>query len=87
LFLKSAEQGDVPAAYNVGLIYAKAIGVPKDEVKGYMWLLIAAHFGYVPSQKALKDLDSGIAPLKVAGARSRADAWVKDHPDVKPILF
>ncbi len=87
LFLKSAEQGHVPAAYNVGLIYSKAIGVPKDEVKGYMWLLIAAHFGYVPSQKTLKILDAKMGSAKVAEARSRADEWVKEHPKVKPILY
>jgi TPR repeat protein len=85
-FLKSADQGDVPAAYNVGLIYAKAMGVPKDEVKGYMWLLVAAHFEYVPSQNALKTLDSKLSPSKVAEARRRAEQWFKNHPDVKPIL-
>jgi uncharacterized protein len=56
LFLKSAEQGDAPAAFNVGMIYSKAIGVPKDEVKGYMWHLVAAHFGYVPRARMLKTL-------------------------------
>ena len=84
-FLKAAEQGDAPAAYNVGVSYSKGIGVAKDEVKGYMWHLLAVRFGDLHSRKVLKTLDKKLGPARVAEARSRADEWVRKHPNVKPI--
>ena len=36
-----AEQGDAKAQFNLGLMYAKGIGVAQDYVKAHMWWNIA----------------------------------------------
>ena len=38
---KAAEQGDVDAQHNLGLMYAKGEGVLKDEVEAHVWFLLA----------------------------------------------
>ena len=36
-YTKAAEQGDVDAQYNLGLMYYNGEGVPKDLVQAYAW--------------------------------------------------
>ncbi len=37
-----AEQGNVTAQYNLGVMYAKGRGVPQDYVQAYLWFNLAA---------------------------------------------
>ncbi|ATX81573.1 Sel1 repeat-containing protein [Mariprofundus ferrinatatus] len=46
LFLEAAEQGNRPAQYFLGLIYARGDGVEKDMNKAFMWLEKASMGGH-----------------------------------------
>jgi len=60
---------------DLGLLYLKGLGVPKDYVQAYMWFSVA-------------DVESNIAatqeemnPEQILKARQLADEWKKQHPD------
>jgi TPR repeat protein len=55
LFHPLAEQGDAAAQYNLGVMYGKGQGVPRDDVLAYMWFNLAAAQGD-PNGKGLRDL-------------------------------
>ncbi|MDZ4816011.1 MAG: tetratricopeptide repeat protein, partial [Verrucomicrobiota bacterium] len=44
-YRKAAEQGNASAQFNLGLKYAKGEGVPKDEIEGLAWFILAAVSG------------------------------------------
>jgi len=43
-FHKAAEQGNASAQLNLGGMYAKGRGVPRDHTLAYMWTLIATAY-------------------------------------------
>ena len=44
-FRLAASEGDAPAQFNLGVMYAEGRGVPQDYVSAHMWFnLAAAHF-------------------------------------------
>ncbi len=42
----AAEQGDVVAQYDLGLMYLKGKGIPQDDVQAYAWLNLVVAQGY-----------------------------------------
>ena len=48
-----AEQGDVRAQFNLGLMYGKGEGVPQDYAEAAKWYLKAAERGYASAQSIL----------------------------------
>ena len=50
---QAADQGDAAAQYNLGLMYTKGEGVPKDEAEAVKWYRLAAEQGYAKAQGAL----------------------------------
>ena len=46
----AAEQGDVGAQYNLGVMYADGEGVPEDDAEAVRWYRIAAEQGDVGAQ-------------------------------------
>ena len=51
--LKAAEQGDTEAQFNLGVMYAKGIGVPQDYAQAVQWYRKAAEQGEIEAQFAL----------------------------------
>ena len=49
-FIKLAEQGHASAQYNLGVMYAKSQGAPKDEQQAVTWFRKAAEQGDGPAQ-------------------------------------
>ena len=49
-WIKSAEQGNVTAQSNLGLMYAKGDGVPRDYKTAVKWYRLAAEQGDVSAQ-------------------------------------
>ena len=47
---KDAEQGDVIAQYNLGVMYATGEGVSQDDKEAVKWLRLAAEQGYSIAQ-------------------------------------
>ena len=52
-FRKAADQGDALAQNNVGWLYAKGQGVPRDLSEARVWLQKAAAGGYEDAKKWL----------------------------------
>ena len=85
LFRIAAAQGDAKAQFNIGLMYAKGIGVPRDDREAVRWLRRAADQGLASAQHNLGNLyyfgegverDYGMAALwfRRAGAQGHAGA-------------
>ena len=55
-FRSLAEQGNVDAQYNLGLMYAKGKGVTQDYKEAVKWYLIAAEQGYAGAQHNLGNM-------------------------------
>ena len=53
LFQKSAEQGNVDAQNNLGVMYYAGEGVPRDEAKAKQWFKKAAAQGNADAQANL----------------------------------
>jgi len=45
-FKPLAKQGEIKALYNLGLMYVKGDGIPRDYVLAHMWLELAATQGF-----------------------------------------
>ena len=58
-FLKAAEDGHPDAQCNLGVLYAKGLGVPKDMKDALRWLLKAAEQGHAGAKKNLRLLQEG----------------------------
>lgn len=43
-YRKAALQGYALAQYNLGVLYANGYGVPKDDIRAYMWFTMAVKF-------------------------------------------
>lgn len=61
-YRKAADQGDVGAQLNLGVMYDNGQGVPKDEAEAYKWFLLAGAQGNESARKNIstieKDLNS-----------------------------
>ena len=51
--LPKAEQGDVSAQYNLGLMYQNGQGIPQNDQKAAKWFKLAAEQGHVQAQTNL----------------------------------
>ena len=49
-FKKAAEQGNANALFNLGLMYSKGRGVPKDDSQAFVWYTKAAEQGFAHAQ-------------------------------------
>jgi TPR repeat protein len=90
-YRKAAEQGDVGARYNLGVMYDNGRGVPKNEAEAARWYRKAAEQGLAPAQYNLGvmyDNSQGVPKDDVEayfwlnlGASSLDDATVRSVRD------
>jgi hypothetical protein len=78
--IEDAEKGDIKVQYNLGLMYYQGQGVPKDYVKVYKWLNLAA----VQDNKYAKDkniITSKMSKAHIIEAKKLASEFVpkKDY--------
>jgi TPR repeat protein len=52
-YRQAAAQGDAVAQYNLGIMYAKGEGVPRDDVEAVKWYQQVAARGYAGAQYSL----------------------------------
>ena len=64
----AAEQGDMNAQYNLGLMYAKGTGVEQSLIKAKEWWIKAAGQGHQSAKKGLERLDNTGVALRTAPA-------------------
>lgn len=53
---RAAEQGNIKAQYNLGVLYSKGKGTTQDIDQWLIWTKKAAAQGYEPAKKILKEL-------------------------------
>ena len=82
IFVKAADQGFAPAQINLGVLYERGQGIPKNYVQGYKWLsLSVSHFPesdheYRDKALALREaLAKLMAPAEIAEAERLVRNW------------
>ena len=68
-FRRSAEQGNPAAQHDLGLCYADAIGVARDQEQALKWFRLAAEQGYAKTQLYLANV------LELRGEWNEAAVW------------
>jgi len=74
-FRKAAEQGNSFAQGKLGAAYEEGRGVPKDYVKAYMWLILAAAQGERGISRFRDHIAQKMTPEQVARAQEMARNW------------
>ena len=78
-FSVAAEQGHAKAQYNLGTMYAKGEGVPENYIKAYMWVSLAAAFGYKDEKKAKEVLKKRMSSEQIAEAQRLSSEWFEKY--------
>ncbi len=74
-FRPLAEQGYATAQTNLGFMYAKGHGVPKDYVQAYVWYTLAASQGDALAEEFKDHLEKSMTPDQIAEAQRLAREW------------
>ena len=71
----AAEQGKVKAQYNLGVMYAKGIGVPKDYALAHMWFNLSGSNGHKNGMKNRGIVEKIMSPSQIEKAQEMARNW------------
>jgi localization factor PodJL len=74
-FLAAANYGVRDSQYNLGVIYARAIGVTQDLTESYKWFAIAAAQGDSDAAARRDEVAKVLAPDDLTKARATVTAW------------
>ena len=80
----SAKQGYREAQRQIGALYALGYGVPKDYIKAYAWIKVAAAQGSSRAEKNLGKVRSRMPERQIFFADKLADQYYKKY--VLPFL-
>ena len=75
----SAEQGFIPAQYNLGLMYYNGQGVLHDYVMAHMYFKIAAVSGHKSAINNRGDVEKKMTPSQIEKAEDLAREWMRTH--------
>ena len=73
--MKAAEQGDAGGQFNLGLMYGKGQGVPRDYIEAYMWFSLAAAQMGDAAARNLDLLEKRMTPEQIAAAQELTRNW------------
>jgi TPR repeat protein len=76
---RAAEQGDWYAQFNLGMLYLTGMGVPRDEVEGHKWRILAAALTTDDQERYAEVRDreaQSLPPAQLAEAQKRASEWM-----------
>ena len=59
-YRRAADQGLANAQYNVGWLYANAVGIPRDENEAARWYQLAAENGHADANAAIEALGTRV---------------------------
>ncbi len=62
LYTQAAAKGNTDAQYNMGILYYKGLGVPKDVARGVALWKQAAAGGFKPAADNLRALGEAVPP-------------------------
>jgi len=74
-FRPLAEQGDNRSQYWLGIMYFEGKGVPKDLVRAYMWLSLAADAGNRGARIGRDGIADDMSAAEIAEAERLAASW------------
>lgn len=80
----AAEKGYPGAQHNLGLMYAKGEGVPRDDLAAYFWMLLASIQGNKESLRARDILERGLTLDQRTNVQQRARNWKPNTEDIRP---
>ncbi len=79
-FEAAAEQSNAKAQFCLGLLYENGLGVPKDFVRAYMWINLAAAQGELFSILEMDALSRKMTPSQIAEAQGLDRKWTPICP-------
>ena len=74
-FRKAAEQNHPAAKLYLGVLYAEARGVSRDDVQAHMWFSLAAAQGQQKALMLLRILEQRMTPIQIVEAQKLARGW------------
>jgi TPR repeat protein len=84
-YRKAAEQGDVGAQNDLGLMYDEGQGVPQDYVIAHMWYTLAAAQGTLKEAVTNRDgVAARMTPAQIAEAQKLVRKWNASPHDWTP---
>ena len=78
-YRKAAEQGYADAQYNLSMAYYFGVGVPKNYVTAYQWILLSEDHGGNNARDAMPKLAEKMSHEQVATAQGAAQLWNEEH--------
>ena len=75
LWTPLAAQGNAPAQYNLGVMYAKGQGVAQDYVQAHKWFNLSAASGQAEAVKNRDIVAAKMTPAQIAEAQRLASVW------------
>ncbi len=77
-----AEEGHVKAQYNLGVAYARGIGVPQDSAEALKWWGLAAKQGHLEARRLINQLHMNRSGwratlARMAGLPPVVDSWLR----------
>jgi TPR repeat protein len=78
-YAQAAEQGHALAQYNLGGMYNTGRGVPRDAVRSYMWMLLAAEAGDETASANKSIVGRRLTPSEIGSALDLSRQWQLTH--------
>jgi TPR repeat protein len=76
----AADQGDITAQHNLGVMYANGAGVPSDLIFAYMWWSLAASKGNEGARTNSNVIAERMTREQISEAQRRALEWIQAQP-------
>lgn len=80
-FRKAAERGLRDSQYNLGVLYARGLGVSQNLAESFRWFALAANQGDADAAKKRDDVAARLDQQTLAAARLAVQAWVAQPSD------
>ncbi len=78
-FRKAAKQGYIKAQYATAIHLTKGLGVEKDDVKAYAWLVLAHQSQDPIIKKILRKIGRKLTDIQIIEAETLANKWQADR--------
>ena len=71
----AAEEGEVQAQFDLGLMYANGLGLPQDLIQAYRWISLSSTAGNAAASDLQKQLAQQMTPEQIAEAERLVREW------------
>jgi localization factor PodJL len=82
-FEEAAKRGVVDSQFNLGMLYARGLGVSQDFAESYKWFAIAAAHGDKDAAKARDDVAKSIEATQMSEVKEKLASWQPEQIDLK----